>query len=104
VGAGGGFLIIPALVLLTDLPMKKTVGTSLGIIAVKSLFGFIGDFQSQSFIDWKFLFIFSTVSVAGIFAGSILNRKVAEERLKPAFGWFVLVMGALILTQQIFFK
>lgn len=101
VGAGGGFLIIPALVLLVGLPMKTAVGTSLMIIAIKSLFGFIGDVQSNPNIDWKFLITLALLAVVGIFAGSTLSQKIEEKKLKVAFGWFVLVMGSVILFEQV---
>lgn len=100
VGAGGGFLIIPALVILVGLPMKRAVGTSLFIIAIKSLFGFIGDWQRNPNIDWQLLLTVSGIAIAGIFAGSYLSRYVAEDKLKKVFGWFVLVMGSGILLQQ----
>lgn len=101
VGAGGGFLIIPALVILVGLPMKRAVGTSLFIIAIKSLFGFVGDLQRNPHIDWSLLLTISAIAVAGIFAGTYLSRFVAEDKLKKAFGWFVLVMGSGILMQQV---
>lgn len=103
VGAGGGFLIIPALVLLAKLPMKKAVGTSLVIIAMKSLIGFMGDMRGESSINWNFLMIFSAVAVVGILFGSILSKKVSNDKLKPAFGYFVLVMGIYIISKEIFF-
>jgi hypothetical protein len=103
VGAGGGFLIIPALVLLARLPMKMAVGTSLLIIAAKSLIGFVGDISNTT-IDWTFLLEFTTLSVIGIFVGSYLSRFIAGEKLKMAFGWFVLVMGVYIISKEIFFK
>lgn len=102
VGAGGGFLIIPALVLFSKLDMKMAVGTSLLIIAVKSLFGFIGDVFNYE-IDWMFLAIFSAISIAGIFIGSFLSTKIHAEKLKTSFGWFVLVMGIYIIIKEIFF-
>ena len=95
VGAGGGFLIIPALVILIGLPMRHAVGTSLAIIAVKSLFGFLGDLRPDQLIDWKFLMQFSLVAILGIFIGQALNKKVSEQKLKLAFGYFVLIMGHL---------
>ncbi|MGB6152725.1 MAG: sulfite exporter TauE/SafE family protein [Pricia sp.] len=101
VGAGGGFLIIPALVMLAKLPMKKAVATSLLIIAVKSLIGFIGDVQNLK-IDWEFLSIFTSLSVAGIFIGIWLNRFIDGSKLKKAFGWFVLAMGVYILLNELF--
>ncbi len=101
VGAGGGFLIIPALVLLAKLPMKQAVGTSLIIIAAKSLIGFTGDLKGDEFIDWGFLGIFSAVAIGGILLGSMLSKHITNEKLKPAFGWFVLVMGVYIIGREI---
>lgn len=101
VGAGGGFLIIPALVLLARLPMKQAVGTSLIIIAAKSLIGFTGDLKGHEVIDWNFLLTFSAIAVAGIIAGSLLSKRIPNEKLKPAFGWFVLVMGIYIIAKEL---
>ncbi len=100
VGAGGGFLIIPALVLLAKLPMKQAVGTSLVIIAAKSLIGFMGDMKGDEVIDWNFLILFSGLAVAGIIVGSLLSKRIPGEKLKPAFGWFVLVMGFYIIAKE----
>ncbi|MFD1629816.1 sulfite exporter TauE/SafE family protein [Pseudopedobacter beijingensis] len=102
VGAGGGFLIIPALVLLAKMPMKLAVGTSLFIIAAKSLLGFIGDVQGGEIIDWTLLSIFTGLSVVGIFIGIFLSKKIEGNKLKSAFGWFVLVMGIYILIKELF--
>lgn len=104
VGAGGGFLIIPALVLLARMPMKLAVGTSLFIIAAKSLIGFIGDLQGSEIIDWKLLGIFTAFSIAGIFIGILLSKKIPGQKLKKGFGWFVLVMGIYIIVKELFFK
>ncbi len=101
VGAGGGFLIIPALVMLAKLPMKKAVATSLLIIAIKSLIGFIGDVENLD-IDWAFLFRFTALSVVGIFLGVWLNKFIDGNRLKKSFGWFVLLMGIYILFKELF--
>jgi hypothetical protein len=101
VGAGGGFLIIPALVILTGMPMKIAVGTSLMIIASKSLIGFIGDLQTQSAIDWSLLLQLSLIAVLGLFIGAKLKSKVPDAALKRGFGWFVLVMGIIVLIDQI---
>jgi uncharacterized membrane protein YfcA len=103
VGAGGGFLIIPALVILAKLPMKKAVGTSLVIIALKSLIGFTGDLKGSEVINWHFLGIFSVIAIVGIIVGSILSKKVDDAKLKPAFGYFVLIMGIYIITKELFF-
>jgi uncharacterized membrane protein YfcA len=102
VGAGGGFLIIPALVLLANLPMKQAVGTSLIIIAAKSLIGFLGDVGSDVTIDWNFLVIFSAIATVGIIAGSLLSKRISDAKLKPAFGWFVLLMGIYIIVKELF--
>ncbi len=101
VGAGGGFLIVPALVLLAKLPMKEAVGTSLLIIAVKSLFGFMGDVQSGALIDWEFLLSFTCFAVFGILLGSFLASRVSAKWLKSSFGWFVLVMSMFILCKEL---
>ena len=101
VGAGGGFLIIPALVLLAKLPMKKAVATSLLIIAVKSLIGFIGDVENLD-IDWTFLLSFTAVSVVGIFIGSYLSNFIDGKKLKKGFGYFVLLMGIYIIFKELF--
>ena len=100
VGAGGGFLIIPALVLLAKLPMKKAVATSLFIIAIKSLIGFMGDVQNLN-IDWTFLLSFTALSIVGIFIGIWLNKFIDGKKLKKGFGWFVLVMGIYIIYKEL---
>jgi uncharacterized protein len=100
VGAGGGFLIIPALVLFSKLPMKQAVGTSLLIIAAKSLIGFTGDLPHYE-MDWTLLGIITALAIAGIFIGNRLSRNVDGEKLKKAFGWFVLVMGIYILIKEL---
>ncbi|MEN8927438.1 MAG: sulfite exporter TauE/SafE family protein [Flavobacteriales bacterium] len=99
VGAGGGFLIIPALVLLAKLSMKRAVATSLMIIAIKSLIGFLGDVQNIQ-IDWTFLLTFTGISVVGIFIGLYLNRFIKGHKLKKGFGWFVLIMGVYIVLKE----
>jgi uncharacterized membrane protein YfcA len=99
VGAGGGFLIIPSLILFAKLPMRKAVGTSLFIIAMNSLVGFIGDVQNLE-IDWLFLLTFSVISVVGIFLGMYLTKYTNESQLKKIFAYFVLVMAAIILLKE----
>jgi uncharacterized protein len=103
VGAGGGFLIIPALVILSKLPMKQAIGTSLLIIAAKSLIGFLGDIGHQV-IDWKLLIIVTILAIGGIFVGNWLSHKISGEKLKKGFGWFVLVMGIYIIVKELFIK
>ncbi|MBP7642070.1 MAG: sulfite exporter TauE/SafE family protein [Saprospiraceae bacterium] len=103
VGAGGGFLIIPALVLLSKLPMKEAIGTSLVIIAAKSLIGFFGE-SSTSVIDWLFLMKVTAFAISGIFIGMGLSKRINGEKLKPTFGWFVMIMGIYIIVKETMLK
>lgn len=103
VGAGGGFLIIPALVLFAGLPMKEAVGTSLLIIGMKSLLGFTGDLGHYA-MDWPLLLSVTALAIGGIFIGNALSKRVSSEKLKVGFGWFVLAMGVYILVKEVFFK
>lgn len=100
VGAGGGFLIIPALVLLTKLPFKTAVGTSLFIIAINSLAGFMGDVFNYT-IDWKFLLSITALSIIGILIGDRISKKIPAAVLRKSFGWFVLLMGCWILYREL---
>ncbi len=102
-GAGGGFLLIPALVILMKLPMKQAIGTSLLIISMNSLIGFVGDIGRYP-IDWKFLLTITSIAIVGVFVGGFFNSKVNAQKLKKGFGWFVLAMGIYILIKEIFFK
>jgi uncharacterized membrane protein YfcA len=104
VGAGGGFLIIPALVMLSKLPMKQAVGTSLLIIGAKSLIGFTGDvMENYEQINWTLLLLVTALAIAGIFVGNQLSKKIDGSVLKKGFGWFVLVMGIYIITKELLF-
>lgn len=103
IGAGGGFLIIPALVNLLKLPMKIAVGTSLLIISINSLVGFLFSISTTT-IQWKFLFTITSIAIIGILIGSFLSTKVDGKKLKPAFGWFVLVMGIYIIFKETILK
>lgn len=100
IGAGGGFLIIPALVNFLKLPMKTAVGTSLFIITINSLVGFLFSI-SHSTIYWPLLLSVTAIAILGILAGSYLSTKIDGKKLKPAFGWFVLAMGLYILLKEI---
>lgn len=100
-GAGGGFLIIPAFVLFLKLPMKKAVGTSLLIIAINSLFGFLFSLKQFEY-NWTILILFTLLAIAGIFIGSKLADKVSGNSLKKGFGWFVLIMGIYIILKELF--
>ncbi len=101
VGAGGGFLIIPALVFLTGLPFKTAVGTSLFIIAINSLVGFFGDMLNYS-MDWPFLFLVTGLAIAGIFIGNFYSNRFSGINLKQSFGWMILIMGGYILIRETF--
>ena len=103
IGAGGGFLIIPALVNLLRLPMKTAIGTSLLIISVNSLTGFL---FSLSYIPirWGLVLSIAAIAIAGILAGSYLATKIDGKKLKPTFGWFVLAMGIYIILRETLLK
>lgn len=98
-GAGGGFLIIPALIFFTGLTMKEAIGTSLLIIVFNSFFGFLGDVINGVNIDYLFLLSIAFFALIGIFIGTFLSKKIEGSKLKPAFGWFVLVMGVYIIIK-----
>ena len=102
-GAGGGFLIIPALLFFAKLPMKQAVGTSLLIITINSIIGFGGDLYIGTPIDYTFLLGISAMALLGMLIGSYLSKKIDGSKLKPVFGWFVLVMGLYIITKEILF-
>src|SRR5436190_7079477 len=100
VGAGGGFLIIPALVFLTGLPFKTAVGTSLFIISINTLTGFAGDLLNYE-MDWRFLLTITGLAVFGILAGNRISRQIDGSKLRMAFGWLTLLMGAYILFREL---
>lgn len=102
-GAGGGFLIIPALLFFANLPMKQAVGTSLLIIFINSSIGFGGDLYIGTPINYSFLLIISGMAFIGMLIGIQLSKKIDGVKLKPIFGWFILVMGMYIITKEIFF-
>lgn len=100
-GAGGGFLIIPALIFFAGLKMKQAVGTSLLIIFINSLIGFSGDVLNGIKIDYTFLFIISSIAIIGMFIGINISKRMDGSKLKPLFGWFVLIMGLYIIAKEI---
>lgn len=102
-GAGGGFLIIPALLFFANLPMKQAIGTSLLIIFINSSIGFAGDLYINTPIDYPFLFGISGIAFIGMLIGTQLSKKIDGNKLKPIFGWFVLIMGIYIITKEMFF-
>ena len=97
VGAGGGFMIVPALTLLVGISMKEAIATSLMIISVKSLMGVLGDIQLSVSFDWPFLLGFSLITVLGSFIGVQLNQKVSQKVLRKAFAYLVFIVGIIIL-------
>ncbi len=101
IGAGGGFLIIPALVLLAGLSMRKAIGTSLVIIAINSLIGFMGDFHQLEEINFRFMMFISALAVAGVFLGTYVSKFVKGKNLKAGFGWFALTMAIFIMMKEI---
>lgn len=100
-GAGGGFLIIPTLVLLLRLSMKMAVGTSLLIIAINSLFGFLFSLKQFEY-NWTILVSFTILGIAGIFIGSKIAERISGTSLKKGFGWFVLIMAVYIIIKELF--
>ena len=100
VGVGGGFLIVPALVLLSRLSMKQAVGTSLAIIAIKSFAGFAGYVGAVS-IDLEMMATFSAVAIAAGFAGGMISHKISEAILKTSFAIFLLVVASYMMLQEI---
>ena len=104
VGAGGGFLIIPALVVLTNLDIKKAIGTSLVIIALKSILGFfLGDALIMS-IDWNFLIVFTSITITGIFLGVYIGNFIDGNKLKKGFGYFILAMSIFMFIIEFLTK
>lgn len=101
VGAGGGFLVIPVLVLLGGLPMKMAVGTSLMVIAIKSLTGFMGDIGNGLAVDWVLIGSLTGLALIGNVLGGLFSQRVPEAALKTSFGWFVLLMGAWIISKEL---
>jgi uncharacterized membrane protein YfcA len=103
-GAGGGFLIIPALLFFASLPMKQAVGTSLLIIFINSSIGFAGDLYIGTPIDYSFLLIISSIAFVGMLIGTQISKRIDGSQLQPIFGWFILIMGLYIIAKEIFLK
>ena len=101
VGAGGGFIIIPVLVLFSKLNMKNAIATSLVIISIKSLIGFIGDIENNT-IDWEFLITFSLISILGIYIGQAIGLKIDGSKLKKGFGYFIIVVASCVILKEIY--
>ena len=101
VGGGGGFLMVPALVHFANVSTKKAIGTSLLLVAVNSFIGFMGDVTSHIQIDWRFFFAFLFFSIAGVFAGRYLALYIHSNKLRKYFGWFLLIIAALIIAKEV---
>ena len=101
-GAGGGFLIIPALIYFAGLHMKQAVGTSLFIIFINSMIGFLGDVIHGNSFDYVLLLSITSIALVGMFIGTQISKRIEGGKLKPAFGWFVLVMGIYIILKELF--
>lgn len=101
VGAGGGFLIIPALVFLAKTPIKIAIGTSLLIVAIQSLLGFLGDYYNFNVMNWSLLLKFTFCAIIGLFIGNLISKKVSGEKLKIGFGYFVLLMAIFIILKEV---
>ncbi|WP_380164989.1 sulfite exporter TauE/SafE family protein [Jannaschia sp. R86511] len=99
VGAGGGFLVVPALVLLGGLPMSAAVGTSLLVIGLKSFAG-LGGYLASVQIDWALAAAVTAAAVLGSVVGGTLTGRIPADTLRRGFGWFVVVMGVFVLAQQ----
>lgn len=102
-GAGGGFLIIPSLVLFLRLPMKTAIGTSLLIIGINSLLGFLFSLKQFQY-NWTILLIFTAMAIIGIFIGSKLSDRISGNYLKRGFGWFIFAMAIWIVTYELIIK
>lgn len=102
VGAGGGFLIIPALSIFMKVPIKTAIATSIMIIAINSLAGFATEIARPD-IDWRFLIMFTAIAAAGLLTGLFLSKRIKADNLRRGFGYFVLAIGLFILVQEIFF-
>lgn len=105
VGVGGGFLIIPALVILGGLSMRLAVGTSLVIIAIKSLAGFVGYIPVlealELSVDWDIIWMFSAIGIVGGWLGHKISAKINQEKLKQGFALFLVLMGLFILYKNL---
>lgn len=103
IGAGGGFLIIPALVLFAGLGMKKAIGTSLVIITINSLSGFLGDIGTGIQLNYPLVALISGFAIMGVFIGTYLSKFIDGSNLKRGFGWFAFAMALVILSKELFF-
>lgn len=102
VGAGGGFLVLPSLTLFAGLPFKLAIGTTLIVIGINSLLGFLGDVMIYN-IDWMFLLVITSLSTLGMILGNFYSRRVDTKHLRTSFGWIVLTIGICVLFTELVF-
>ncbi len=101
-GTGGGFLIIPTLVLLLGVEMNQAVATSLFIIMLNSAIGFFADHQSLDITQYKKLFFFTALAMCGMWVGTLLSPKTSNEKLRKRFGYFIAVVALLIAAKELY--
>ncbi len=101
VGAGGGFMIVPVMILFLNMPVKTAVGTSLSIICIQSLTGFAGDLSTPLTINWPFLLVFTGVAIIGMFGGSYLSKISKPDKIRWIFAWFIFCMGIGIILKEL---
>ena len=99
-GAGGGFLIIPGLVIFGKTPMKNAVATSLFLVAINSIIGFFSSLNQLHYLNYRLLIILSLLSIVGIFIGNKISKQIRTEQLKPYFGYFILIISIFILIKE----
>ena len=100
VGAGGGFLMVPALIYFANVHTKKAIGTSLLLVSINSFIGFAGDLRSHVQIEWPFFFTFLFFSIAGVFIGHYLSTYIHNNKLRKYFGWFILITAVFIVVKE----
>ena len=103
IGAGGGFMIIPALVGFAGLTMKKAIGTSLFIISINSIVGFLTDYYLNISFNWRILLLFTFFAICGIILGSKVSDNIENASLKKSFGYFTLIIGIIIILKELFY-
>jgi uncharacterized membrane protein YfcA len=101
VGAGGGFLMVPALMYFANVHTKKAIGTSLLLVSINSFIGFAGDLRSHVQIEWPFFFTFLFFSIAGVLIGHYLATYIHNNRLRRYFGWFILITAVFIIAKEV---
>lgn len=99
IGVGGGFIIVPSLVLFAGLPVKKAIGNSLIIITVNCLVGILGNLHDTKSLDYLFLSTFALFAIAGILAGTWAIRFIPDKKLKPVFGWIIMAMSIVVFIR-----